>query len=147
MSGSKFLPARWAAKAASSEPKAGSEPIADLDAMLARPKSFRLFGRWRELKPLTTAEFYAFMSATAEFYALKDAKFASEKERSKAIADKCFEIFKSVCDDLTREEVDRMALVQCLALFGHITDSVTGKLHEYAGLEGEKKNQPTRSES
>jgi len=127
----RILPARWAGQ----QPAKEFEPIADLDAIISRPKAFKLFGRWRQIKPLTTEEFLRYINAVNRVMQLDSEASSSGPEAAEKALDACFEVFASVCDDITREEVGRMALVQATNLFGLITESVTGKLSE-----DEKKN-------
>lgn len=106
------------------------EPIADLDSIISVPKSFKLFGRWRAIKPVSTEEFFRYTHAVNRVFSLREEKTSKAEERAEQIRIACFDVFRSVCDDITQAEVDKMALVQVVALFGHITDAVTGSVRK-----------------
>lgn len=111
--------------------------VSDLDAMVAKPVAFRLHGRIHEIKPISLEEFYKFANAWTTVLNWKDSDGISPKEYLKGLT----ELFQSVCDSITEDDVLRLTQAQAGALFQLIIESVTGKAQvEPVVSDGEKKN-------
>lgn len=113
----KFWPARQKHKA---------ELIADLDALVSLPVSFILHGKEHVIKPVALEEFLKYTNAYAQLW-------NSQDENKKLSNDQLIEIyenlFSSVCETITKEDIKKMTQAQVGALFQLISDTVTGKTH------------------
>lgn len=113
-----------------------AQVVSDLDAMIAHPIAFRLHGKIHQIKPISVKEFYAFANAIAGIGALEK----EEKITTAQVVDLYTRIICSVCDSISRKDVEAMTQAQCGALLQLIVEAVTGKAQVEAGAgSGEKK--------
>lgn len=114
-----------------------AQVVSDLDAMVAHPVAFRLHGKVHYIKPISVKEFYAFTNALAGISALE----SEQKLTSAQVIDLYERLIASVCDSISRREIEMMTQAQCAALLQLIVECVTGKAQTEPGeASGEKKN-------
>lgn len=111
--------------------------VSDLDALVAKPIAFKLGGKIRQIKPVTTIQFFTIVNRLAELEAIR----TSPDVTGEKLLGIYHELFSAVCDDFTKEDVEEMTQAQCAGLMQLIMDVVTGKAH--AEIE-KKKNEVTR---
>jgi hypothetical protein len=97
--------------------------VVDLDEILAKPVAFRFAGRVHTIKPIQTKEFYALANATAELWALRDAKELTADQ----LIDRYTALISSVCHSIRRKDIEGMTQSQVTALYQLIMDTVMGK--------------------
>lgn len=102
-----------------------AQVVSDLDAMIAHPIAFRLHGKIHQIKPISVKEFYAFTNAIASITTLE----SDNKITTAQVIDLYTRIICSVCDSITRKDVELMTQAQCGALLNLIVEAVTGKAH------------------
>lgn len=112
-----------------------AQVVSDLDAMIAHPIAFRLHGKIHHIKPISVKEFYAFTNAIASIGSLEK----QEKVTTAQVIDLYTRIICSVCESITRKDVEMMTQAQCGALLSLIVEAVTGKAHVEPGQVDEKK--------
>lgn len=114
-----------------------SHVVADLDQIIAQPVGFRFGGKTHQIVPISTKEFYALANATAQLWALKDAKEITPDQ----LIDRYYSLVASVCKTIKRRDIEGMTQAQVTALYALIMDAVTGKAHVRTplGEEDEKK--------
>jgi hypothetical protein len=96
------------------------EEICDLDVIISKRICFRLGGRDRLILPVTTERLFAYISATANYLKL-DHETVEESNAA------YFAIIKTVCDDITLEEISRLSVVQKGALAEHLARKISGR--------------------
>lgn len=97
--------------------------IADLDALVADPTAFRFKGRTHVIKPITTKEFYKYLTASLRVVnVLKDPKATKDEVIESAHA-----VIASVCDSITAVDVENMTHPQITALLNLVIETVSGK--------------------
>jgi len=102
------------------------EPIADLDAIVEKPKAIKLNGQWHLIKALDVEEFMLYLNEAAALFALNENKTMAQAEKTRQIADACVAVFRRVLPDLSKKEINAMSFQQTVAMFGHIARAVTG---------------------
>lgn len=107
------------------------ELISDIDAILAQPIYFRLHGKVRSIKPVSTENFLKYTAALSGFYGLREQKNVTPDELINAY----HELAKSISDDISRDDICQMTQAQVAAMFTLILKSVSGE----AQAEAEKK--------
>lgn len=108
-----------------------TDVVRDLDAIISEPVFFKLHGKVREIRPISTAGYLKYVNSLAALYELKDKQTVSADE----LIDRYFELVSAVCDDFTREDIEEMGQQQIGALFQLILDTISGK----SQVEAEKK--------
>jgi uncharacterized protein YkvS len=109
--------------------------ISDLDAMVAERVAFRLHGKVHYIKPISVKEFFAFTNALVSIQALQQ----TDKVDVDHVVELYHGLIQSVCDTVSRKDVQAMTQAQAGALIQLISDCVTGRAH--AKNDGdEKKN-------
>lgn len=111
------------------------EVYANLDKLIAEPLKFELFGKVRRLKPVTTEEFYKLVNALVTFNDLT----AQTDTTPDQVIDKISDVFCSICDDITREDVSKMNRIQIGALYSLIMEHAYGKSHKLTPEDLKKK--------
>ena len=101
------------------------ELISDLDSILSEPISFKLHGRVRVIRPVSTEEFLRFSNALAKLYDLQEKSGVTPEE----LISRYFDLAKSIIEDISRKDIEDMAQVQIAGLFALLMDVVTGKAH------------------
>ena len=112
--------------------------VSDLDAMIASSVPFRFMGKVHHIKPISVLEFYQYTQALGKLMELKD----HEKVTGEELVDHYFNLFKTVCDTITHQDIEKMSTSQASALFALTLDCVTGKAqadHKEASGEDLKK--------
>ncbi len=107
------------------------EIVSDLDAIVSQSVSFKLHGKYHEIKPISTKTYMLYVNALSEVFALKD----KEKITSDELINKYFLLVKSVCETVEREDIEKMTQAQIGAMFELIMNTITGS----AQVEAEKK--------
>lgn len=108
--------------------------VSDLDSMVAESVPFRFNGKVHNIKPISVLEFYQYTKALGKLVELKDAERVTGEE----LVDCYYNLFKSVCDTITHQDIEKMSTSQASALFALTMDCVTGKAH----AEQEQKKKP-----
>lgn len=93
--------------------------ICDLDLILNRKFTFRLFDKERKIKPITTQVFFEFADGLIKF---KETKYSDFKELEKAY----FDLIKLTTDDISLSDVSKMEMVQKYVLLQHISTLIMG---------------------
>lgn len=105
------------------QPPAGVEIVADLDALLEKPIFFKFKGRAYEIRPLSTKDC---LRVYAEFVRVKS---MSEKENltGNEIIDTYTDLFRQVCPEFGRREVEQLSPAQLGALYALVIKTITGE--------------------
>ncbi len=106
--------------------KMDNGPIADLDAIVAEPISFRFKGKIHTLKPVDLKDFLKFTNAQAAL--MNAANDPAVKMTAKELAKRYFDVIEPLCHTITIEDVMSMEQVQIAALYQLIIDMVTGQI-------------------
>ena len=109
----KLMPAR-------DDARADDDSICDLDIILSRRVTFTYHGRARALLPITTLRLMQFWSASQDF---RSAKHDSPEAANRGFLG----ILKTVCDDITLEDVSTMSIVPKGNLMEHLVRKITGQ--------------------
>lgn len=104
-----------------------TELVADFDAMSTDPVAFKLNGKIHEIKPITTGEFFAYANAFAKLMAMLDEKKITIQPSE--LIERYYELFKSVCDTITIDDIRNSNNAQVAGLYQLVVDTVTGKTH------------------
>lgn len=115
-----------------------TQVVSDLDAMVAHPVAFRLHGKVHSIKPISVKEFYAFTNAVISLQALESAEQLTPSQ----VIDLYQRLIQSVCETVSRADIEQMTQAQCGALLNLIVECVTGKaqVEESKETPAEKKN-------
>lgn len=107
------------------------EIFADLDALLVEDSYFKYNGRIWRIRPISTLNFFQFSNATANINVLlgKDRKKATVEEVDNAYVD----FFTSCIEDMTREDILKMNMIQRAALMNGVVDHVQGRVQGASG--------------
>lgn len=118
--------------------KPEAQVVSDLDAMVAQSVAFKLHGKIHNIKPISVKEFYAFTNAMLSIQGLETAEHVTPAQ----IIDLYATLIRSVCDTVTRHDIEQMTQAQCGALLNLIVECVTGKAHAQGDGTGseQKKN-------
>lgn len=104
----------------------GGIEIADLDALIDTPLSFRLHGKVHTLEPVRNIVFLRFINGLNQVY--------KDVERSEIGADEfqstVLTLFQSVCPSIGKEDLDKNTQAQTAALFSLIVDHIQGRTRE-----------------
>lgn len=105
--------------------KTENEPVVfyDLDKIVAETTVFRLHGKIFKIKPLTAIQFFQYTQAYSAFRALSEKENLSKED----LADGYFNVFSTVCDSITPDDIQKCSQQQAAVIFGVILDAVTGK--------------------
>lgn len=116
--------------------QASDGPVADLDAIVAEPVSFRFKGKIHTLKPFSLAEFLKFTNAQNDLLAsFKDDVSLTPQ----ALADRYHKVISSVCSSISVDDIMSMEQVQVAALYQLVIDMVTGQVDQGDGKKKRKK--------
>lgn len=109
----------------------------DLDALVSEAIAFKIHGKVHTLNPVTVQEFLNFSYALTHAQSLQAQTVVSPEE----LIDVYFQVFASVCNTITKEDVKDMTQAQIAALFQLIVDSIMGKVQGESGevFQAEKK--------
>lgn len=113
----KFWPARQ---------KHTADLVADLDAMVSEAIAFKLHGKQHIVKPISLEEFLKYTNAYSQIWNSTDEK---KKLTNEQFIEMYHQLFSSVCDTITVDDIKKMSQAQVGALFQLISDTVTGKAH------------------
>jgi hypothetical protein len=103
-----------------------SEVIADLDAMLSSNVAFKFKGKVHVLKPIDLETFMLATEAMARADALLKKKEISYNECVQQYVD----IICSVCDTISKEDIEQMTIAQVSALLNLVLETISGKVLE-----------------
>lgn len=109
----------------------GVEVVTDLDALVSEDIAFRFQGKLWTIRPLSAGEAFVAWQNMSKFETLKKKESITFTE----VLDFYYDLFKSVCPDIKREDVENMTQPQCAALLQLILDTVTGRVF----VDGKKK--------
>ena len=126
---SKFWPTR-------SKAVSDTEPVTDLDAIVAEPVPFRFKGKIHFLKPFSLEEFLKFTNAQTR---LTNSLSSTEQISPKELAEKYHSVISSVCDTITVQDILSMEQAQVAALYQLVIDLVTGQVDIGDGKKKRKK--------
>jgi hypothetical protein len=98
---------------------------ADLDAIISEPIYFKLHGKRHEIKPVTTQEFLVVSAALSNMWDMMSKKQVPPDE----VIDRYTEVIQSVCDTVTRKDVEDMQQSQAVGLMQLVMDTMTGQAH------------------
>lgn len=103
-----------------------TEPVTDLDAIIAEPVSFRYQGKVHKLNPMRLDEFLRFTNAQARLmeYLQVEGKTLTPRQ----LAEQYHEVIGSVCSTLSVDDIMGMEQVQVAALYQLVIDLVTGQV-------------------
>lgn len=105
--------------------KESGEIVRDLDAIVGKSIFFRLHGKMREIKPITTEAYLIYVNSLSLLYSMKDKDGLTTDE----LLNSYYSLVKSVCDDFTMDDIKQMSQQQIGALFQLILDTITGTAH------------------
>lgn len=118
--------------------RTGEEPVfADLDAIIEEPLYVRLHGKKLTIKPLSLDAFLR----VANGYESMHKRTAEGDVNEKELIRMYYNLFHSICDEITIEDVANMTQGQSAALMHIVLDKITGRMggDEYrAALEKKK---------
>lgn len=116
-----------------------SDIVADLDAIIAKPVTFRLAGKLHELKPVSLKQYMGFINKLGLIDTIAKQADKKEVKMIETLTRHLAEVFGEVCDTITIDDVRKMSYSQAVALYSLIIELMQGKLH--ARVENtEKKN-------
>lgn len=106
--------------------EAANNAVADLDAILVEPVSFKLHGKIHIIKPLDVQQFMLLTKAIIDFQELqsKDAITPSE------LIDRYYSLMNGVCPSIKRKDIEDMTHQQVAALYDLVMNTITGKIFE-----------------
>lgn len=110
---------------------ANDGPVADLDAIVAEPVSFRFKGKVHTLKPFSLAEFLKFTNAQSALMSLL--KEEETMITTNDLAERYHKVIGSVCPSITVGDILSMEQVQVAALYQLVIDMVTGQVDQGDG--------------
>lgn len=99
------------------------EVVSDLDAIDSEPIGFRFQGRVHVIKPITAGQ----LLRVYEGFHQLDRLIASKEVTAEELVDSYAKLFGSVCETITRKDVEEMSQAQAGALFALVFDTVTGR--------------------
>lgn len=115
-----------------------SQIVADLDAIIATPITFRLAGRIHELKPISLKQYMGFLNKLGTIDSLAKQVNKTDVKMIDTLTRHMADIFGEVCETISIEDVKKMSYAQAVALYSLIIELMQGKLH--ARVDNEKKN-------
>ena len=124
-----------------------TEVYSDLDQFLETPLTFKLHGKVHSLKPVTTKEFYQLTNAMAGLYELQDKAKDQKEFSSEELVDVYYKIVSSLCDTITRKDIQRCTQAQIAGLYNVILDHAMGKGHNLTTEEVKKKTVATLNQA
>lgn len=104
--------------------EAATQAVADLDAMLVEPVSFKLHGKMHLIKPLSVEQFMVLSASLVDIVELQKQNSITPKE----LIDKYYALISNVCDSVKRSDIEQMSQQQVSALFNLVIETVTGKI-------------------
>lgn len=101
-------------------------PVADLDAIVSDPVSFRFKGKIHVLKPIDLKDFLKFTNAQASL--MRSANDPEKRLSAKELAEQYLSVISPLCDTITLDHIMEMEQVQIAALYQLVIDMVTGQV-------------------
>lgn len=102
------------------------EPVADLDAIVAEPVTFRYQGKIHSVKPIRLDEFLKFTNAQSKL--MEELKGEENRMTPRQLAERYHSVVNAVCDTLTIDDILTMEQAQVAALYQLVIDMVTGQV-------------------
>lgn len=99
--------------------------VADLDAILTKTISFKLFGKVHKIEPMSVEQFLEFTSAYARIFALREQESVTPQELVEAYGAL---VLSTGCQSVTKEDIGKMTQQQVAGLFQLMMDLHSGKL-------------------
>lgn len=97
--------------------------IADLDALIDTPLTFRLHGSVHTLNPVSNIVFLRFVKGLSEVQdGVNDKTIGAEEFQTQ-----CLKLFQCVCPTIKKEDIENNTQAQTAALFSLIIDHVQGR--------------------
>lgn len=99
--------------------------VRDLDAIVSDPIGIKLHGRVRMLKPIETMQFLKFMNQWQEF-----GKWQREVKDAtpNSVIDKLHNLLNTVCDDISKEDIEKMTNSQVAAVIDVVFKTISGEI-------------------
>jgi hypothetical protein len=97
--------------------------VSDLDALIETPITFRLHGKVHTIKPISTLMFFEVCN---KLDAVQNVAKAQGSTKDNVIGG-YFELFRSVCDSVSRKDVEDMTYAQATALLSIVVQHIQGK--------------------
>jgi hypothetical protein len=110
--------------------------VSDLDALIAKPITFRVLGKVHKIEPISTGDFFKVLNSLEKLHSLQRKQ---GKYEEKELIDAYVKFIGAVCPTIGRMEIQQMTQSQVIALVQIIIDTISGKTH--AEIE-KKKNLP-----
>jgi len=104
--------------------ESATNAVADLDAMLVEPVSFKLHNKIHLLRPLNVEQFMVLSMALVDIVELQKKQSISPDE----LVDKYYALVSSACDTVSKNDIRDMSQQQVSALFNLIIETITGKV-------------------
>lgn len=117
----------------------GNQPesvYVNLDKLISDPLPFRLHGKVHTLKPVSTKEFYHLTNSLAHLYTLRD---QNKEVKAQEVIDAYYEVIKSLCDTITKEDIQKMTQAQIGAMYALILEHAHGRTEQVDQNELKKK--------
>lgn len=104
--------------------ESATNSVADLDAMLVEPVSFKLHGKTHVIKPLNVEQFMILSVALVDIMELQKQQNISPE----TLIEKYYALISSACDSITKQDIREMSQQQVSALFNIVIETITGKV-------------------
>jgi len=105
---------------------ARSRLVTDLDKLVSTARYFRFQGREYALSPVSTGRFLKLSDSLSRIQGLLKQNVAGNKIVNEDVYDVYEEFFTTVCDKITRKDIEAMSLAQVSALVDLVLTHVMG---------------------
>lgn len=100
--------------------------VTDLDDLVSKSFAVKFKGKIHEIKPLSVQEFYNLAMALAQLSKIENIENTDPAQ----LLVTYYELFHSVCDSITMEDVESMEQAQVAAFLATILERFTPKMTE-----------------
>lgn len=104
--------------------ESAAQAVADLDALLVEPVSFKLHRKVHLINPLSVEQFMHLSASLVDIMDLQKKQGLTSEE----LIDKYYALVSSVCSTVTKDDIREMSQQQVAALFNLIMETITGKV-------------------
>lgn len=104
--------------------EAAQNAVADLDAILTEPVSFKLHGKSHVINPLSVEKFMVLTAAIVDINELQKKSDITPSE----LIDKYYALMNGVCPSIKRKDIEDMTQQQVAALYEIVMNTITGKI-------------------
>lgn len=98
--------------------------VSDLDAIIEKPVYFKFHGKIFEIKPIETKTFFRFTNMVGAALELQKKPNLKQDE----LIDFYHAMINSVCENISRKDIEDMSAAQLTAIIDLIMNTVTGKI-------------------